>query len=57
MIITKKELEEMYINLGIEETKKKLGGICNARLYSLLKKAGIDKKRPNTTRHEIKLVD
>ena len=57
MEITKKELSEMYETLSTKEIRERLGGITQARLYLLLKSAGIQKHHEYKPHKIIKLVD
>lgn len=55
--VSKKELAELYAVLPTAEVCKRLGGISSNRLYTLLRAAGIPKRREYKQRKNIKLVD
>ena len=60
MTLKKSDLEAIYLELTIPEVLKRLGLRSPGALYRLLKKAGIDRKRPDIgprQKTNIKLVD
>lgn len=59
MDVTRKELEEWYNSMTVDELREKLGYSSARSVYSLLRKAGIALKSTEQfrKRHSIQIVD
>lgn len=55
--VSKADLEKLYYSMKVSELCAYLGHITPARLYSLLRKAGIPTKHKFSPRKNINLVD